>query len=109
MFLKGALHYLLQTKSTASAIFELGYPKTSIRYLGIVLLFADILYLIPKTKFVGGLLLTGYLGGAVATHIIHKDPILNILLPVVLGILIWLSILLGNEKWQTIILFKSIT
>jgi len=100
MFLTGALNYLLLSERTVSSIVEMGYPKTSIPYLGIALLFANILYLIPKTTFVGALFLTAYLGGAVATHVIHDDPILNILSPVIFGVFVWSSIWLGNEKFE---------
>lgn len=88
----GALNYLFQTERAISGAVEMGYPKTALPYLGVILLFANILYLIPKTSLVGGLFLTAYLGGAVATHVINNDSILFIISPVIFGILVWLSI-----------------
>jgi membrane protein insertase Oxa1/YidC/SpoIIIJ len=71
-------------------------------YLGIILLVSTILYAIPKTTFIGGLLLTAWLGGAVATHLIHNDPMTNILLPVIFGIIVWVSIWLRSEKLRAL-------
>src|SRR6266516_2925899 len=47
---------------------ELGYPESAIVGIGVVLLACTILYMIPRTATLGAILLTGYLGGAVATH-----------------------------------------
>ncbi len=107
LFLMGALNYLLQTERAITGAIEMGYPKTSLLYLGVILLFATILYSFPKTTFAGGLLLTAYLGGAVATHVIHNDPIVIILSPVIFGILVWLSIWLRNKKLRTILFFNT--
>ena len=107
MFLMGALSYLLQTERAIIGAVEMGYPKTSLLYLGVFLFSATILYSIPKTTFVGGLFLTAYLGGAVATHIIHNDPILHVMSPVIFGILIWPSIWLRDEKLTTILFFNK--
>ena len=48
---------------------QLGYPESAIVGMGIVLILCTILYLIPRTAILGAVLLTGYLGGAVATHV----------------------------------------
>lgn len=98
MFLTGAINYLLLSERTVSSMAEMGYPKTSTLYLGIALFVANILYLIPKTTFVGALFLTAYLGGAVATHIINDDPVLSVLSPVVFGVFVWLGIWLEISK-----------
>src|SRR5258708_1995866 len=52
---------------------KLGYPESVILGLGIVLLASTVLYLIPHTSVLGAILLTGYLGGAVATHVRVED------------------------------------
>ena len=103
MFLMGAINNLLQTKMAVDGAVEMGYPKSSVFYLGLVLLLATILYIIPRTTFIGGLFLTAWLGGAVATHIIHNDPAFNIFFPVIFGIIMWLSIGLRNDKIRSIL------
>ncbi|MBC2839953.1 DoxX family protein [Robiginitalea sp. SC105] len=89
MFLLGAVMNLMQSETAVSQAVEMGYPGASVVYLGAILLICTMLYLIPRTNILGALLLTGWLGGAVATHIIYGDPMFNILFPVLFGILVW--------------------
>ena len=67
----------LEIALTTSA--ELGYPSTAAfaRGLGIVLLICTALYAYPKTSILGAILLTGYLGGAIATHVRSRQPALQ--------------------------------
>src|SRR5262245_27641514 len=67
---------------------QLGYSESVIVPLGIVLTACTILYAIPRTAVLGAILLTGYLGGAVATHVHHGDGIFAITFPVIFGVLI---------------------
>lgn len=67
----------------------MGYPEGVIMPLGVVLLISTLLYLLPRTAAFGAILLTGYLGGAVATHVRVGDPWFNIAFPVMFGILLW--------------------
>jgi hypothetical protein len=66
-----------------------GYPMNSIMPIMIVELACIILYLIPQTAGLGAVLLTGYLGGAVATHVRAGEPWF---IPVIVGIVIWLGL-----------------
>jgi hypothetical protein len=69
---------------------QLGYPDAVIVPLGLVLLASTILYAIPATAVLGAILVTGYLGGAVATHVRVGNPLLtHSLFPVWLGIALW--------------------
>ncbi len=107
MFLMGAVNNILQTESALSGAAEFGYPSESVLYMGIILLISTILYAIPRTCVVGAILLTAWLGGAVATHVIHQDPLFNILLPVLFGILIWISIWLRDKRLQDLLKSKK--
>ncbi|TVZ15282.1 DoxX family protein [Maribacter sp. MAR_2009_72] len=102
MFLMGAITNLMQTEMAVEGAVSMGYPEGSVVYLGVVLLIATVLYAIPKTMFIGALLLTAWLGGAVATHIIHGDPIGNTLFPVIFGIVVWASIMLRNTQLRAL-------
>ena len=74
------------------ATVQLGYPESVIIGLGIVLLACTVLYLIPRTAVLGAILLTGYLGGAVATHVRIGDPLFShTLFPVYLAVLLWVD------------------
>src|SRR5437899_12278093 len=68
---------------------QLGYSENTIVPLGVVLLVGTILYLFPRTAVLGAILLTGYLGGAVATHVHHGDAVFEILFPAIVGALLW--------------------
>jgi len=83
---------------------DLGYPESSITLLGIILLICTVLYTIPKTTLLGAVLLTGYLGGAIATHIRVENPLFShILFPFYLGILLWLGLYLRSEKLRKLV------
>src|SRR6266704_3080088 len=60
---------LVKPAFVVQATVELGYPESTIMGIGIVLLVCTVLYVIPRTCILGAILLTGYLGGAVATHV----------------------------------------
>jgi hypothetical protein len=63
-----------------------GYPEGTLLAIGLVELACAILYLIPSTAVLGAVLVTGYLGGAVATHVRVSDMFLP---PAILGVLAW--------------------
>jgi hypothetical protein len=77
---------------------ELGYPESSIVGIGLVLLVSTFLYIIPRTSVLGAILLTGYLGGAVATHVRVSAPLFNIIFPIVFGAIIWGGLWLRDER-----------
>ena len=94
---------LSQNEEAIKGAIDMGYPRESIFYLGIMQLIAIILYTIPRTAIIGAIILTGWLGGAVAKHVIHKDPIFNIFFPIIFGIFVWGSIFLRNIKLKELL------
>jgi ABC-type transport system involved in cytochrome c biogenesis permease component len=83
---------------------QLGYPESVLLGLGIVLLTCTVLYVIPRTAILGAILLTGYLGGAVATHVRVGSPLLShILFPVYVAVLIWGGLYLRDERLRALI------
>lgn len=79
---------LFKPAVVVEATVKLGYPEASIVGIGLVLLASTTLYLIPRTAIVGAVLLTGYLGGAVATQVRVSD-LANAFIPVFIGTLLW--------------------
>lgn len=73
----------------------LGYPAHTGFYIGIVELSCMVLYLIPQTSVLGAVLLTGYLGGAVATHVRVEEAFAP---PVIAGVLVWLALFLRDPR-----------
>ena len=79
---------------------KVGYPAGSLVPLGIVLLVSTLLYAVPRTAVLGAILLTGYLGGAVATHVRMEQPFV---IPVVFGILVWGCLYLRDARLREIL------
>lgn len=102
MFLMGAGSNLFQTEMAVQGAVDMGYPADLVLYLGIVLLLATLLYIYPKTSVLGAGLLTAWLGGAVATHIIHGDSMAFTFFPVIFGIIVWVSLWLRNTTLKSI-------
>jgi len=80
---------LVKPAPVVEATVKLGYPESVIVPLGIVLTLSTILYLIPPTAVLGAILLTGYLGGAVATHVRVNEAWFPILFAFTFGVLVW--------------------
>ena len=99
---------LVKPEAVVTGTVELGYPESAIVPLGIVLLICTILYAIPKTSVLGAILLTGYLGGAVATHVRIGNPLFtHMLFPVYLGIMIWLGLYLRDIRLRALVPLRS--
>jgi len=82
---------------------ELGYSESVIVPLGIVLIVSTLLYAVPRTAFLGAILLTGYLGGAVDAHVRAGDPLFStVLFPVYFGVLVWLGLWLRDPRVRTV-------
>ncbi len=95
---------LLKVAPVVEGSLQLGYPESVIRTLGVILLVCTILYALPRTSILGAILLTGYLGGAVATHVRVESPLFShILFPIYLGALIWGGLLLRNGRLRALI------
>lgn len=87
---------------------KLGYPAAVLVPLGLIQLVALVLYLIPRTSILGAIIWTGYLGGAVATHVRVGDPLFShSLFPVYLGVAIWLSLWLREPRLRALIPFRG--
>ena len=72
--------------------------------LGIVLLLCTVLYIVPQTSVLGAVLLTGYLGGAVATQVRVGNPLFtHVLFGVYLGVLLWAGLYLRETRLRTLL------
>ena len=87
---------------------KLGYPVESAAGIGILLLSCVALYLIPRTSVLGAILLTGYLGGAVASHLRVGDPwFSHVLFPVYIGLFIWGGLYLRENRLRALVPWRS--
>src|SRR5688500_5662518 len=73
--------------------------------IGIIEIVCAILYLIPRTSVLGAILLTGYLGGAVATHVRIGDP--SWFMPIIPGVLLWLGLYLREARLRALVPLRS--
>jgi hypothetical protein len=95
---------LVQPEPVVTGSLALGYPVSVLFGLGLVLIGSVILYAIPRTSIFGAILLTAYLGGAVATHVRVGDPLLtHTLFPTYFAILLWTSLYLRNAKLRALV------
>lgn len=94
---------LFKPAVVVEATAKLGYAENTILPVGIVLTVCTILYLIPRTGALGAILLTGYLGGAVATHVRVGAGLFPISFPIIFGALLWGGLYLRNNCLRILI------
>jgi hypothetical protein len=97
--LMDALMKVAQASVVLDSARQLGYPPETMFGIGLTLLISTLLYVIPQTSVLGAILLTGYLGGAVATHVRIGNPMFtHTLFPIYLGVLLWGGLVLRNRR-----------
>ena len=103
-FLMDAVMKLLKPAFVVDATVRLGYQENLIQGLGIALLTCTILYAIPGTSVLGAILLTGYLGGAVASNLRVGSPLFsNVLFPVYFALVLWGGLYLRDKRLRALI------
>jgi hypothetical protein len=101
--LMDALMKVVESGPAMEGSVQLGWPEPAVQTIGIVLLLATILYIIPRTSILGAIILTGYLGGATAVMVRAMQPGHPYLFPVVFGVLVWAGLFLRDEKLRGLI------
>jgi DoxX-like family len=91
---------LTKPVSVVEGFVRLGYPESLALGIGIVELGCAIVYVIPRSSILGAILLTGYLGGATATHVRIGEPFF---IPIVLGMLVWGGLYLRDERLRALL------
>ncbi|MBI3787017.1 MAG: DoxX family protein [Ignavibacteriales bacterium] len=87
---------------------QLGYPESAVFSIGLIQFICIVIYVIPRTSILGAILLTGYLGGAVATHVRIGNPLFtHALFPVYLGVLVWAGLFLLDVRLRTFFVSRS--
>lgn len=98
---------LLQMPFAIEATVQLGYSGKILFTLGLIQLTCLVFYAIPRTAILGAILLTGYLGGAVATHVRAETEIFSIIFPILLGLMAWGGLFLNEERLRALIPLRS--
>jgi len=94
---------LVQPRFVTEATARMGFPVHALTGIGITLIVATLLYAVPRTAILGAVLLTGYLGGAVATHVYAGSTTFEMLFPTIFGALIWTSMLLRERRLRELL------
>jgi hypothetical protein len=103
-----AIIHLMKPAPVVEAFAKLGFPIRLAVPLGIVELVCVLLYVIPRASVLGAILLTGYLGGAIAIQLPTGNPFFGeVLFPVYVAVFLWGGIYLRDERLRTLIPFRS--
>ena len=95
---------LLLVQPVIDGTLQLGYPRDSVFSLGLVLLACVVAYAVPRTAVLGALLLTGYLGGAVATHVRVANPLFShTLFPTYVAAFLWGGLILRDARLRALL------
>ena len=89
---------LLELAPAVEATTLLGYPAHLVVVIGLIEIGCLAVYVIPRTSLLGAILLTGYLGGAVASQVRAETPLFPIVFPLIIGALIWGGLLLRDDQ-----------
>ncbi|MEW6682443.1 MAG: DoxX family protein [Nitrospirota bacterium] len=95
---------LLKPAPVVEGFAHLGYPASVALGIGIAELACVVLYVIPRTAVLGAILLTGYLGGATASHVRVGEPFV---MAIVMGVLVWGGLYLRDERLRALIPLRS--
>jgi len=99
---------LVNPAPVVEGMIRLGYSLSLTATIGMILLICVVIYAIPQTSILGAILLTGYLGGAVASQLRVGEPLFtNVLFPTYIAALIWGGLYLRDDKLRALIPVRS--
>jgi hypothetical protein len=98
---------VMRAQPSVEGTMQLGYPDGLVVPIGLTLLVCTAVYVIPRTSVLGAILLTGYLGGATATHVRVQDP--NFVFPLTFGVLVWVGLFLRDDRLRALIPLRTDT
>jgi hypothetical protein len=106
LFLMDGVMKIVKPEPVVKATAGLGYPENVISGIGIALVICVVLYVVPRTSILGAILLTGYLGGAVASHVRAGNGWGQIVMPVIFGALVWAGPFLRDARLRALVPLK---
>lgn len=106
-FLFDGVMKLFKPPIVVTSTVDLGYRESVIVPLGVVLITCTLIYIIPRTSALGAILLTGYLGGAVATHVRVGSGAFPIVFPIIFGVLVWGGLFLRDGRLRGLIPLRT--
>jgi hypothetical protein len=94
---------LVKAPPVLQAAAQLGFQEASMVRIGMLLLVCTLMYVIPRTRLVGAVLLTGYLGGAIAAHVRVGNPTFETLFPLIVASTVWAGLVLRDGRVRALI------
>ena len=104
MLIMSGVMKLMKPEPVVEGFTKLGWNESLALGLGILELACTVIYLVPQTAVLGAILLTGYLGGATATHVRIGEPFFT---PVILGVLVWGGLYLRDRRLRALLPVRS--
>jgi hypothetical protein len=95
----------LKPEMSKQGMRDMGYPESVGMPITIAFLVCIVLYAIPRTSVLGAIMLTGYFGGAIATHVRVNDP--KFVVPLLFGMLTWLGLYLRDARLRALLPLRS--
>jgi len=99
----GRRHDVVGLRGGDERLTHYGFTDRAGMFIGITALACAVLYLLPPTAVLGAILVTGYLGGAVVTHVRAQEPFF---IPILFGVVIWLGLFLRDPRLRVLIPFR---
>jgi hypothetical protein len=104
-----AIIKILKLAPAVQGTAQLGFPTSDVLGIGVVELVCIAIYVIPRTSFLGAILLTGYLGGAIASHVRVGDPLFShVLFPTYVATLIWGGLYLRDARLRALVPVRAL-
>lgn len=104
LLLSAVFKFLPPMEGAEEGLRHIGWDASLVPYLGVVELAAALLYLFPRTAVLGAILLTGYMGGAIATHVRVGDPFF---VQAIIGVVLWLGLFLREPRLRALIPIRT--
>lgn len=98
---------VVQAAPAVESTVQLGYPAEYVVLLGVAELVCLALYAVPRTAVLGAILLTGWFGGAMATHVRAGSPAFSVIFPILIGLLVWGGLYLRDARLRAIFPFRT--
>jgi hypothetical protein len=100
MVFSATMKFLNPPEVAEQTVGKFGYSEDLMFPIGVVEVACVVVYLLPQTAVLGAVLLTGYLGGAIATHVRVHD---NFVIPAMVGIFVWLALYLRDPRLRLLV------
>lgn len=98
---------VMQLAPAVESTVQLGYPATYVVALGLIELLCIAVYAFPRSALLGAILLTGWFGGAMATHVRAGSPTFSVIFPILIGLMVWGGLFLRDARLREMLPFRK--